>query len=113
MIYTGYYAKHGKLKNAVSISIYVPKWLPNMLHLPIFAPTWELVNNVHKKIITEEQYSVQFLELIDSRKVPWTEIIDQFDEKILCCFEKSGDFCHRHLVAVLLEEHGAIVKEKE
>ena len=61
MIYTGYYAKHGKLHNAVSISVYKPKWLPHMLHLPLFAPSWDLVKRIKNGEINEEQYVEEFL----------------------------------------------------
>lgn len=113
MIYTGYYAKHGKLHNAVSISVYKPKWLPNMLHLPLFAPSWDLVKRIKKGEINEEQYVEEFLEILENRNIDYKQIIAEFDEKILCCFETPDDFCHRHIVGLLLKEHGAKVEEKK
>ncbi len=113
MIYTGYYAKHGKLHNAVSISAYTPKWLPNMLSLRLFAPTWDLVKRKKSGEINEDQYVEEFLEILESRNIDYNQIIVEFDEKILCCFEAPQDFCHRHIVGILLRDHGAIVEEKE
>lgn len=111
MIYTGYYAKHGKLPNACSISVYVPKWFPNMMHVPCLAPTMKMVHDIHNGIITEEEYIAQFISLLDSRNLPWTNLVNELDGKILCCFEKPTDFCHRHIVAIYLEQYGGTVEE--
>ena len=65
------------------------------------APTWELVNGYRRGLLTEENYTVQYAELLLER---WTEV-DGFLGHIagmdvaLGCYCRPGDFCHRLLVA--------------
>ncbi|MBE9052747.1 DUF488 family protein [Nostocales cyanobacterium LEGE 11386] len=102
-IYTSYYA--GTIKGeAVSISLYPPKnWKSK--HLPLFAPTPELLKwwkSSAKDAAAQQEYKRQFSEILDSRQ----QLIELWVNKqkdnprdiTLCCFEKSGDFCHRHQV---------------
>ena len=39
--------------------------------------------------------------------------LTQSDQIILLCYEKPDDFCHRHLVAQWLTEHGYDTQEIE
>ena len=34
------------------------------------------------------------------------EIYEKYNNKIFLCFEKTGDFCHRHIVSSWLKYHG-------
>jgi uncharacterized protein (DUF488 family) len=38
-------------------------------------------------------------------------VAQALEGKVLLCYEKSGDFCHRHLVAEWLRRYGYEVKE--
>ena len=103
MIYTGYYAKLKKYKEAglipVAISGKVPDFY-NGLTYREFAPRWEMYNTGYT-----EEYK-KYLNTLDKE-----EIRDDFDSPhncnntILLCYEKSGDFCHRHILADWLEEN--------
>jgi len=102
-IYTSYYK--GEIKGeAVSISLYPPKgWTGK--HLPLFAPTPELLywwKSSAKDAIAEQEYKRQFREILDSRQQLiglWVEKQKNNPQDItLCCFEKTGDFCHRYQV---------------
>ncbi|WGV29117.1 DUF488 family protein [Halotia branconii] len=102
-IYTSYYS--GIIKGeAVSISLYPPKnWKGK--HLPLFAPTPELLKwwkSSAKDAAAQQKYKRQFHEILLSRQ----QLIDLWVQKqressadiTLCCYEKTGDFCHRHQV---------------
>ncbi|MBW4690035.1 MAG: DUF488 domain-containing protein [Komarekiella atlantica HA4396-MV6] len=102
-IYTSYYA--GIIKGeAISISLYPPPaWKGK--HLPLFAPTPELLKwwkSSAKDAAAQQEYKRQFHEILQSRQ----QLIDLWVRKqrqsradiTLCCFEKTGDFCHRHQV---------------
>ncbi|WP_225226158.1 DUF488 family protein, N3 subclade [Komarekiella delphini-convector] len=102
-IYTSYYA--GTIKGeAVSISLYPPKRFQGR-HLSLFAPTPELLKwwkSSVKDATAQQEYKRQFREILDSRQ----QLIDLWVRKqlsasadiTLCCFEKTGDFCHRYQV---------------
>ena len=38
---------------------------------------------------------------------------DALDRLTLLCYEKPSDFCHRHLVANWLRQHGAGISERK
>ncbi|MBW4557141.1 MAG: DUF488 domain-containing protein [Trichormus sp. ATA11-4-KO1] len=103
MIYTSYYA--GEIKGeAVSISLYPPKnWKGK--HLPLFAPTPELLKwwkASAKDAIAQQEYERQFRDILDSRQQLiqlWVnKQKDDSQDITLCCYEKTGYFCHRHQV---------------
>jgi hypothetical protein len=102
-VYTSYYAGITK-GEAVSISLYPPKGWKGK-HLPLFAPTPELLRwwkSSDKDAAAQQEYKRQFHEILQSRQ----QLIDLWVRKqressadiTLCCFEKIGDFCHRHQV---------------
>ena len=52
---------------------------------------------------------MQYLRSIDVKSI--VEKVAKNRDIILCCYEKPGDFCHRHLVAQVLNENGLDVVE--
>ncbi|WP_292875696.1 hypothetical protein [Nostoc sp. NMS1] len=102
-IFTSYYA--GEIRGeAVSISLYPPKGFQGK-HLPLFAPTPELLKwwkSSASDTNAEQEYTRQFHEILLCRQ----QLIDIWVAKqqqnshdmTLCCYEKTGDFCHRHQV---------------
>ncbi|YAF98932.1 MAG: DUF488 family protein (plasmid) [Nodularia sp. CChRGM 3473] len=102
-IYTSYYA--GQIKGEpVSISLYPPKGWKGK-HLPLFAPTPELLSwwkASAKDPAAQQEYKRQFREILDSRQQLIQLLVNKHKDNpvdmTLCCFEKSGDFCHRHQV---------------
>ncbi|WP_414545724.1 hypothetical protein [Nostoc sp. CCY0012] len=102
-IHTSYYK--GAIKGeAVSISLYPPPaW--NGKHLPLFAPTPELLSwwkSSAKDTAAQQEYKRQFRDILDSRQQLIQVWVDKHKDNpqdmTLCCFEKTGDFCHRHQV---------------
>lgn len=137
MIYTSYFAKLKKMPasfHPVGITLYPPKWYdgPNYRGL---APTKSTLfsyksNDEHD----EKRYTESFLKETIGNKDPKQEIekvvsllsteaqerIREGDTPIwenpnehlvLMCFEKTGDFCHRNIVANWMREHGIPVRE--
>jgi uncharacterized protein (DUF488 family) len=108
VIYTSYYAKSGSLPNAVSISGKTPDFFEGD-QIKCLAPKWDFFK-VYKetgdKNFYIEQYVSRVLSVLDVQ-----EIATRLEGKIMLCYEKTGDFCHRHIVAKWLIKHGYEVKE--
>ena len=104
---TSYFAsKLWKGKNAVAISRGIPGWYRGRVYKAL-APSWELVN-IKDEDIYRDRYKQQILDRLDPIKV----FEDLGQDAVLLCWERSGEFCHRLLVAEWLEENlGIEVKE--
>ena len=113
-IYTSYFAKLNKILNAgyfpISIARYTPKNI-EICELKIFAPSTEILAKIKKGEIDEVEYERMYrkeMERFDFNLV-WEgfEQISEINGKkdlVLLCYEKSGDFCHRHIFASLMAE---------
>ncbi|MBI4831524.1 MAG: DUF488 domain-containing protein [Candidatus Lindowbacteria bacterium] len=78
------------------------------VHLPIFAPTKEILED-YRKDKSWERFEERFKKLIE--EVRPIEKIDAalFTEKICCllCSEPEAEHCHRRLVAEYLSKHSS------
>jgi len=81
----------------------------------IFAPTWEMV--VDYKISGNEFtythiYNIRMRESYKNNTWKWQEMVNMSirDDITLVCYCKSGDFCHRVLLAEMLQKCGATYK---
>lgn len=120
MIYTGYFARLTRYKEVglfpISIAGKAPDFY-NDFEFKKFAPTWQLFKQWKAGEINNFQYTEQFrnqvLNKLDKSEI--REFFDSFNQDvILLCYEKSGDFCHRHIVADWIEtEIGLKVEEFE
>lgn len=108
MIYTGYFAKLKSYESLGLIPVAICGKKPsfyNGLHTNIFAPTWEMFSEWKCGHITDRRYLLRIkrevLDVIPEHDKIWfKEFFTRNDGKvILLCYEKTGDFCHRHLVA--------------
>jgi hypothetical protein len=97
--------------NSVPISIarWSPKWYSGIRYLK-WAPSIELLTNYKDGIITQDQYVSEFI----TNLLLTTDIVEDVNEIFhlvkgksisLCCYENSSDFCHRHIVAYLINEY--------
>lgn len=137
MIFTSYFAKVRNLpENCESIAIcaIVPSWWNGLVYDKV-APPLDLLNTYKKNHNTEhytEKYTEQILDRTSPKRV-LREIFNTLPRKlqltlkqeegnwwenpnhhvVLLCYEKSTDFCHRHLLAQWLKESGIPVKEWE
>jgi len=108
-IWTSYFAKSGKEPNAVSIARSSPTGYSGEAYKSL-APPPKLLYEWKKGVMSPSLYTEIYKE----------EVLDKLDPKIvgsllvgkiLLCWEGSGKFCHRHLVAEWLKDNGFEVKE--
>ena len=117
-MYTGYFAQLKKYEAAglipISICGKAPDWY-NGLQYKVLAPKWAFFKEWKEgsyKGDNEyyiEHFNAEVLSNITARKVIRDiESLSGVSSKdiILICYEKPGDFCHRHLVADWLKENG-------
>lgn len=108
-IYTGYFAKLKKYEEVglipVSIAGKAPAFYAGRQY-KVFAPTWEIFSQWKSGCIDNFEYTELFkrnvLDKLD-KNVVLHNLLDIGESIVLLCYEKSGDFCHRHIVADWLE----------
>ena len=69
-----------------------------------YAPTKELLSKYRKKELTWEEYEVEYLNLLDMRKVGKKVDIQKLHKNCLLCSEHTAEKCHRRLLAEYLKE---------
>jgi len=109
ILYTSYYAKSGNNPKAISISAKAPDYFIGKRYVDL-APTWDMINQHKNHIISHEQYTERYLDLlINIRKLdPFKVVEDLQDGAIMLCYEKPTDFCHRHIVAKWITDNTGI-----
>ena len=133
MIFTSYFAKIKKFpENAIPIAICakVPDWYTG-LRYPKLAPKYDILmkykddhneadyvecfNNTTLKCLNPLWVLADLRILLDQdgadNLVPFWD--DPNSHVALICYEKSSDFCHRHLVAEWFRNYGIECKEWE
>ena len=116
-VYTSYFANSKKLAQAgikvIGVALYPPKWFYGM-SIKQVAPTASIL---FAKNQTHEQYTERYKREVLARLNPQQileniRIAAQGHDVTLCCFEKPGDFCHRHILAEWLSQNtGETIKE--
>ena len=72
------------------------------IHLPIMAPTKQLLNDYKKRLINWQQYETQFKEVITQRQIEKHLVPQDIDMSCFLCSEAKANNCHRRLVAEYL-----------
>ena len=116
MIYTSYFSskKYNK-EDGISIARYNKFW--DGESYPLLYPSANLLawwKGLSKEAQSKKEFQDTYwqyywketLSTLDPYKVA-----KELDGKVLLCYEKSGDFCHRHLVAEWLKRYGYEVEE--
>lgn len=81
----------------------------------IFSPTWDMVRN-YKDFGDEEEYTARYLSHMRESYIKhielWKEMIVMCKrgDVVLVCYCKAGDFCHRVLLAEMLQKCGVTYK---
>jgi len=110
-MFTSYFAKNCKNENAVSIALFPPKWYHGKEYKKL-APTKNLLFDYKCGKIDDEMYTKIYCEEVLSQLNPQLVFEELGNDAILLCWEKSGEFCHRNIVAKWLMENLKIeVKE--
>lgn len=116
-IYTSYFGNIKKLQQAgikaIGIALYPPRWFYG-ISLKQVSPTKSIL---FAKDQTQEEYIRRYksevLALQDIKQFLKTvEMASGGQDVALCCYEKPGDFCHRHILAEWIKEKAGIeIKE--
>lgn len=113
MIFTGYYAKLNQYKNLGLEPIAISGKRPDFyegLYYSDFAPRYWMYQRWKDKDITNEGYTEEYkkyLDTLDKEEIrkDFKEYTVEGNDIVLLCYEKSGEFCHRHVLADWLEEN--------
>jgi uncharacterized protein (DUF488 family) len=73
------------------------------VHKIDFAPTKELLSLYRDNKMTWQQYEIEYLNLLDMRKVAQKTNIEKLHENCLLCSEHTPEKCHRRLLAEYLK----------
>lgn len=114
-MYTGYFGRLAEYKNdglvPIAICTYLPKWYDGA----------SIIDLAPNKIFNDYRYgphkgdtlyfSKQYNDVLNHLDISGiiqklTAIESNIDKIILLCYEKTGEFCHRHLVAEWLSSNG-------
>ena len=101
-INTSYFAKSCELENTVSISRSTPTFYKGKVFKSI-APTYDILAE-YKETGDEVTFEMRYREEILAHLDP-EFVADMLDGMTILCYEKSGKFCHRHILIEWLEEH--------
>lgn len=75
------------------------------VHLPVLAPTKELLQDYRKGCIDWHTYETRFLDLMCERRIEESIPKDVIDDGCLLCSEDQPHHCHRRLVVEYLSKH--------
>lgn len=114
MIFTSYFAWIDQLRAAgivpIAISRSVPKFARGMAWFPQLAPKADILDR-YRADHDEAAYIREYIPRVLGR-LNVADVARQLSEisgggdVALCCYEKPGAFCHRHLVADWLDANG-------
>jgi uncharacterized protein (DUF488 family) len=74
------------------------------LHLPVLAPTQEMLDRYRKERGDWQDYERQFVDLMRQRRIEETVSKEALADGCLLCSEDRPHHCHRRLVAEYLKE---------
>lgn len=108
-VYTSNYARHNGNPKAIAISCTVKDWIDVPLHIKELAPTWQMVQAHRDGNLSNDEYKIQYLELLEKRNID-PKIFEQMEDgTMLLCYESPGDFCHRRILAEWVESKTGFV----
>ena len=99
---TSYFSKTGKHNDAVSIAGKAPPGFTGRQYKDLAPLYWFYAK--YKEDGDEAFYTAKYREEILDKLDPQKVYEDLGEDAILLCWEGSGKFCHRRLVAAWLEE---------
>ena len=117
MIYTGRFSEVKKYEQAgfipVSIAGYAPDYYKG-IEFKTLAPKYSWWKQWHDHHLSDDWYKERYQETVLDRlnpKIIANRLKSFGDNVVLLCYEKTGEFCHRQLVADWLRTAGVPVCE--
>lgn len=109
-LFTGYFANTKKYILAGYIPVSVAGKTPDFFEgerWTDFAPRKELFMKWKNGELSDIEYGRQYMEWLNS--IPSEDIeelrnITKTGKYVMCCYEKTGDFCHRNYLALFLKK---------
>lgn len=116
MVYTSYFSKIKDIHNdsiIIGISRFPPKNINNNYFL---APSVGLLNDYKQGLINIPEYITRYKNEVSYYLTnvfigALKELMMENRDIILCCYESSDKFCHRHILADLIRGYGINVNE--
>jgi hypothetical protein len=90
--------------NLVSIAKKSPAWIKCKTY-DLLCPSWDLVMPYKQDQITKEQYTEIYIKGWLNKLDPAKTYQELGEDAVLLCWERSGFFCHRHIVAKWLMDN--------
>jgi len=104
-MFTSYFFSNKLNQNQklISISNSIPREikqrLPNIITYKPLCPTWKIVQDYKRQIISKDEYSKIYIGCFLD-KLNATRVYQELGEDaILLCWERPDKFCHRHIVS--------------
>lgn len=94
---TSYFAKHGGHPKAVSICLWAPQFYKGRQYTKV-APSLELLVEF-KQNHNKEHFTKRFMEEVLDPLDPEEIFYEIGKDSVMLCYEKTGSFCHRNIVA--------------
>jgi len=130
--YTSYFSNYSNIPDnyfCVSIARYSPDFFinsplsSNRMVGDLLAPSEELLHKIKNNEISEDEYTKEYIvELSKSLQSKGYNSFEEYFKKIdeeyngyfsekyegvvFFCYEKPGDFCHRHILAKIMNQYG-------
>lgn len=114
-LYTSYFGNLRRLQEngivPISIARWSPKWFEG-IEFKYVAPPAEILRDD----ITQEEYIRRYEQMLSrvspSAVLNWLSSASGGKDVALLCYEKPGDFCHRHLFAKWLRDRTGVQIEE-
>ena len=111
-IFTSYFGNSRKLKeagvNMICVAIGKPRFIAIMYPMLNVCPTRYMVSGP----CSHDEYLKLYDRILASQDanqvVKQIEMLSGGKDVALCCYEKPGDFCHRHILAKWITENTGI-----
>lgn len=111
-IFTSYFGNSRKLKEAgikiICVAIGKPRFIAGIPQMLNVCPTRYMVSGP----CSREEYLKLYDRILASQDanqvVKQIEMLSGGKDVALCCYEKPGDFCHRHILAKWITENTGI-----
>lgn len=100
---TSNFSRSGSHPRAVAISRTRPRGWTGRIYEPL-APPWRLLVAAKSGAIDEDEYIRRYRAEVLSKLDPARVYAELGEDAVLLCWENSGAFCHRRLVAEWFEE---------